>query len=104
MTNDQLEMFSTFVLKYAVHAASKIDLKMRMNKVLQDAKDDGLGLKHLCHIEMLTTSDIAYAIWQYYNSWEDWKAKIVDPTPSLHMWYQVHSDQGEWRREEEEGG
>eukprot|EP00956_Cyclotella_meneghiniana_P001046 scaffold1245_cov75-Cyclotella_meneghiniana.AAC.2 len=32
MTNDQLEMFSIFVLKYAVHAASKIDLKMRMNK------------------------------------------------------------------------
>eukprot|EP00956_Cyclotella_meneghiniana_P019155 scaffold32564_cov43-Cyclotella_meneghiniana.AAC.3 len=42
MTNDQLEMFSMFVLKYAVHAASKINLKMRMNKVLQDAKDDGL--------------------------------------------------------------
>eukprot|EP00956_Cyclotella_meneghiniana_P040418 scaffold194909_cov48-Cyclotella_meneghiniana.AAC.1 len=42
MTNDQLEMFSTFVLKYAVHAAPKTDLKMRMNKVLKDAKDDGL--------------------------------------------------------------
>ena len=80
MTNDQLEMFSTFVLKYAVHSAPKTDLKMRINMVLQDAEDDGLGLKHVCNIEMLTTSDIAlYAVWQYYNRWEDWKAKILDP-------------------------
>ena len=103
MTNDQLEMFSTFVLKYAVHAASKIDLKMRMNKVLQDAKDDGLGLKHLCHIEMLTTSDIAYAIWQYYNSWEDWKAKIVDPTRryTCGTKYTVTKESGDGKKKKE---
>ena len=103
MTNDQLEMFSIFVLKYAVHAASKIDLKMRMNKVLQDAKDDGLGLKHLCHIEMLTTSDIAYAVWQYYNSWEDWKAKIVDPTRryTCGTKYTVTKGSGDGKQKEE---
>ena len=103
MTNDQLVMFSTFALKYAVHAAPKNDLKMRMNKVLQDAKDDGLGLKHLCHIEMLTTSDIAYAIWQYYNSWEDWKAKIVDPTRryTCGTKYTVTKESGDGKKKKE---
>eukprot|EP00956_Cyclotella_meneghiniana_P028391 scaffold65811_cov43-Cyclotella_meneghiniana.AAC.3 len=72
-------MFSTFILKYAVHSAPRTKLKERIDNVLRDAEDDGLGLKHICHIELLTTSDIAYAVWQHYNSWEDWKAKIVDP-------------------------
>lgn len=79
ITNDQVEMFAVFVLKYAIHSAPKMILKEIVDRVLREAEECELGLRHVCHVEMLSTSDIAYAVWQYYNSWEDWKAKILDP-------------------------
>eukprot|EP00956_Cyclotella_meneghiniana_P019048 scaffold32281_cov50-Cyclotella_meneghiniana.AAC.8 len=35
---------------------------------------------HKCHLDFLTTSDIAYALWQYLNSHDDWEQKLKDPT------------------------
>ena len=29
-----------------------------------------------CHLDFLTSSDIAYTLWQLFNSHEDWKAKL----------------------------
>ena len=80
MTDSQLGMFIEFVLKYAVHSAPKIILKENMRAILEEAEKSERGLRHKCHIEVLTTSDVAYAVWQYWNSWEDWKAKIEDPS------------------------
>ena len=40
-----------------------------------------------CHLDFLTSSDVAYVLWQYLNSYEDWRHKIND------------KESGDWRPE-----
>ena len=73
----------TFLTYYSVHAAPKDDLKAGIQKsyykMWKEKNDQGGELvcnEHLTVLAFLTSSDVAYTMWQYYiNSWEDWKKK-----------------------------
>eukprot|EP00956_Cyclotella_meneghiniana_P000450 scaffold521_cov50-Cyclotella_meneghiniana.AAC.3 len=79
-SSDSRDMFVLFVLRYARYAAPKEQLKKEMrNEVLKAGASKGEHL-HKCHLDFLTSSDIAYAVWQYLNSHDDWERKIKDPT------------------------
>ena len=34
----------------------------------------------MCHLDFLTASDVAFALWQYFNSHDDWERKLNDRT------------------------
>ena len=74
------DMFVLFVLRYARYAAPKEQLKKEMkNEIIKAGASEGEHL-HKCHLDFLTSSDIAYAVWQYLNSHDDWERKLKDPT------------------------
>ena len=67
-SSDSRDMFVLFVLRYAIYAAPKEQLKKEMrNEVMKAGASEGDHL-HKCHLDFLTSSDIAYAVWQYLNS------------------------------------
>ena len=79
-SSDSRDMFVLFVLRYAIYAAPKEQLKKEMrNEVMKAGASEGDHL-HKCHLDFLTSSDIAYAVWQYLNSHDDWERKLKDPT------------------------
>lgn len=79
-SSDSRDMFVLFVLRYARYAAPKEQLKKEMrNEVMKAGASEGEHL-HKCHLDFLTSSDIAYAVWQYLNSHDDWERKLKDPT------------------------
>ena len=71
-------MFLLFVLNYARHAAPKDRLKKELMTEVVNAGDTEGEHKHMCHVDLLSTSDIAYAMWQYVNSYDDWVRKLKD--------------------------
>ena len=72
------DMFLLFVLNYARHAAPKDRLRKELKAEVIKAGDAEGEHKHMCHVDLLSTSDIAYAMWQYVNSFDDWVRKLKD--------------------------
>ena len=78
----------SFIMNYAVHAAPKEDLKMQLQtsyyklweEQTQQDKEAGVSdpicNEHLSVLDFLTTSDVAYTLWQYMNSYGHWEDKI----------------------------
>ena len=79
-SGDSRDMFLLFVLHYARYAAPKEQLKEQMRKQVMNAGDSEKDNLHMCHLDLLTASDIAFALWQYFNSHDDWERKLNDPT------------------------
>ena len=84
--NTNVDMMLTFILNYCRHAAPKDEVKrnvvyMRQKKKQElgrspDAESESIMAE--CHLDFLTSSDVAYTLWQYLNSYEDWRKKIND--------------------------
>ena len=77
---DSRDMFVMFVPHYARYAAPKEQLKEQMRKQVMNAGASESDHLHMCHLDLLTASDIAFALWQYFNSHDDWERKLNDPT------------------------
>ena len=81
---DNVNMLSAFVVMFSFHAAPwKDKLKKQLSEVRfkthQDNVDSGVDpedLEHPCIADFLTSTDIAYTIWQYINSVDDWDRKL----------------------------
>ena len=81
-------ILARFIMNYALHAAPKEELKTQLQTVhyslwtelIEDKNDEGfvdpVCNEHLCVLDFLTTSDLAYTMWQIINSCEDWEDKI----------------------------
>ena len=41
-------------------------------------EDDDQFYSHPCLLDMLTASDVAYTLWQFFNSHDDWQAKMKE--------------------------
>ena len=57
------DMLVLFALNYARHAAPKDGLRRKLKVEMSNAGEAEGEHKHKCHVDFLTTSDIAYAIW-----------------------------------------
>ena len=77
---DSRDMFVLFVLHYARYAAPKEQLKEQMRKQVMNAGASEGDHLHMCHLDLLTASDVAFALWQYFNSHDDWERKLNDRT------------------------
>jgi hypothetical protein len=66
-------MFLMFVLKNAHGGIGKEEFNKYVHK--PDDGDDDYSTR-LCHLCVLTVSDIAFRLWQYINSHADWKHKF----------------------------
>ena len=82
--NSSVEMVILFILNYSRHAAPKETVKMNVLKS-QEKKKIELGRSPdaanessmaECHLDFLTSSDVAYTLWQFFNSHEDWTSKL----------------------------
>lgn len=74
-----------FLVSYAICAVPKEDTKNALSDLaakrwketrnLQDLEEDA---EHYfaCLLDVLTASDLAYVIWQYVNSYDDWCTKL----------------------------
>jgi hypothetical protein len=70
------------ILNYARHAAPKEETRKLMihskgvvKRTFESegvAQEDGEENYHISHLDLLTTSDLAYVMWQLFNSWPDW--------------------------------
>lgn len=93
--SEKVNMLSTFVLMFSIHAAPKEKLKQNLSMVRfkafkqkhADTDDDHISpvdglvqeeedLAHPCVMDFLTSSDLAYTWWQYINSHKDWERKL----------------------------
>jgi hypothetical protein len=73
------------ILNYARHAAPKEETRKLMihskgvvKRTFESegvAQEDGEENYHISHLDLLTTSDLAYVLWQLFNSWPDWTNK-----------------------------
>jgi hypothetical protein len=82
------------ILNYARHAAPKEETRKLMihskgvvkrtfesQGVAQEDGEENYHISHLdllyhiSHLDLLTTSDLAYVLWQLFNSWPDWTNK-----------------------------
>jgi hypothetical protein len=73
------------ILNYARHAAPKEETRKlmihskgvvkRTFELEGVAQEDGEENYHISHLDLLTTSDLAYVLWQLFNSWPDWTNK-----------------------------
>eukprot|EP00956_Cyclotella_meneghiniana_P023894 scaffold47310_cov43-Cyclotella_meneghiniana.AAC.1 len=79
-SGDSRDMFVLFVLHYARYAPPKEQLKEQMRKQVMNAGDSESDHLHMCHLDFLTASDVAFALWQYFNSHDDWERKLDDRT------------------------
>ena len=79
-SGDSRDMFVLFVLHYARYAAPKEQLKEQMRKQVMNAGASESDHLHMCHLDLLTASDVAFALWQYFNSHDDWERKLNDRT------------------------
>ena len=77
---DSRDMFVLFVLHYTRYAAPKEQLKEQMRKQVMNAGASEGDHLHMCHLDLLTASDVAFALWQYFNSHDDWERKLNDRT------------------------
>ena len=76
-----MSVLFVLVLHYARYAAPKEQLKKEMSKEVMNAGALEGDHLHKCHLDFLTTSsDVAFALWQYLNSHDDWEHKLKDPT------------------------
>ena len=73
-----------FLHLYARHSAPKDESKRFLDRVhserlrqvaVSDNSDQEDPHAHPCLLDFLTPSDLAYALWQYFNSHKDWKKK-----------------------------
>ena len=80
-----MDKFILFLLRYAIHCAPKDEVKRKL-KALREKQYQELG--HTpeaaessklgkCHFDFYTTTDLAYCLWQYFNSALDWKRKFL---------------------------
>jgi len=77
---DSKNMLILFILNYARHAAPSEELKDDLAKELKKAGSEEGQHTHRCHLDFLTFSDVAFAMWHYINSQEDWVRKLRNPT------------------------
>ena len=81
-----------FILKYSRFAASsknELDRKVTegYSKVMHGKPATPERKRRFeanftnCHLDYLTTSDIAYTLWQYFNSYDDWFNKMKKGNP-----------------------
>jgi hypothetical protein len=73
------------ILNYGRHAAPKEETRRLMihsrgvvkrtfetEGVVQEGGEENY---HISHLDLLTASDLAYVLWQLFNSWPDWNNK-----------------------------
>jgi hypothetical protein len=76
------------ILNYARHAAPKEETRRLMihskgvvkrtfetEGVVQESGEENY---HISHLDLLTASDLAYVLWQLFNSWPDWTNKQMN--------------------------
>ena len=53
------------------------------NRQIQNERDDLKQISQItnCHLDYLTISDIAYTLWQYFNSYDNWFHKMENGNP-----------------------
>lgn len=74
-----VDSFCLFVLLYAIHSAPKEELKKTLNAIHMkhvETAGESDPFSHPCLLDLITTSDLAYPLWQYFNSHKDWKTKL----------------------------
>ena len=92
-------MLVRFILKYSRFGASsknELDRKVTESyskvmygkpanpeRQIQNERDDLKQISQItnCHLDYLTISDIAYTLWQYFNSYDDWFNKMEKGNP-----------------------
>jgi hypothetical protein len=73
---------SSFIVHFLICAhPSKQTIKSALQTASYKRYNELLGQKdadydHKCLLCFMTASDLAYVLWQYWNSYEDWCAKV----------------------------
>jgi hypothetical protein len=74
-------MLVDFLLRYATHSFhSKEEVRRLMNETRVKVTDENgeESAAHVCFLDMMSKSDVAFCLWQYMNSEGDWTHKVLN--------------------------